>query len=256
MSGCQPPAVSLDSPDSLSAIRAIPQLKVVYCGEVQEQAPRYCAPHQVAEAMCDDMRTLNREAFYVLHLDGKSRIIAKELISLGSLNQAIVHPREVFKGALLNNAAAIIGVHNHPSGDPAPSREDRDITRRLTECAGLLSVRLLDHVIIGFTDNGMNYYSFAESGLLAGTSSDPAYTSSRSPDTSPSPAVLPERVRPPKCEWLVSLRKQAGLTQKQLAELAGFKCQASISQIELGYMKVDEILEKRLRDAFTENLKK
>jgi proteasome lid subunit RPN8/RPN11 len=111
--------------------KPIPQLKVVYCGSVCESAPRYTCPLQVVEAISDDIRQLDREAFYVLHLDGKNRIISKELISLGSLNQSIVHPREVFKGALLNNSAAIIGVHNHPSGDPSPSREDKEITQRL-----------------------------------------------------------------------------------------------------------------------------
>ena len=97
-----------------------------------------------------------------LHLDGKNRILCYELISLGSLNQSIVHPREVFKSALLSSAAALILIHNYPSGDPQPSSEDLSITRRLKEAGELLGVRILDHLIVG---DG-TYYSFADQGVL------------------------------------------------------------------------------------------
>jgi len=83
-------------------------------------------------------------------------------VSEGSLNQSIVHPREVFAPAVRESAAAVIFVHNHPSGDPSPSREDREITRRLKEAGELLGIRVLDHVIVG---DG-SYYSFTESGVL------------------------------------------------------------------------------------------
>ncbi len=96
-----------------------------------------------------------------LHLDGKNRLCCLDIISVGSLNQSIVHPRETFKTALLSSAAAIILVHNHPTGDPTPSREDLEITRRLREAGDLLGVRVLDHVIIGET-----YTSFADRGML------------------------------------------------------------------------------------------
>jgi DNA repair protein RadC len=82
-------------------------------------------------------------------------------VSVGSLNQSIVHPRELFKTALLSSAAAIILVHNHPSGDPTPSREDIEITRRLKEAGEILGVKLLDHIIVG-----SSYLSFTERGLL------------------------------------------------------------------------------------------
>lgn len=85
-------------------------------------------------------------------------------MSQGSLNQSIVHPRETFKAAILANAAAVILAHNHPSGDTAPSREDREITRRLQEAGELLGIKVLDHVIVA-TDSG-NYLSYVESGLL------------------------------------------------------------------------------------------
>jgi len=97
-------------------------------------------------------------------LDGKNRITGLHIVSEGSLNQSIVHPRETFKAAILANAAAVILAHNHPSGDTSPSREDREITRRLQEAGELLGIKVLDHVIVA-TDTG-NYLSFTESGLL------------------------------------------------------------------------------------------
>jgi DNA repair protein RadC len=88
--------------------------------------------------------------------------VCKETVSIGSLNQSIVHPREVFKTALLSNAAAILLLHNHPSGDPAPSQEDLAITRRLIECGDILGIRVLDHIIIGEDC----FKSFSEDGLM------------------------------------------------------------------------------------------
>ena len=102
-----------------------------------------------------------KEYFYTIHLDGKNRIICLEMVSMGSLNQSIVHPREVFKPALLSNAAAIILVHQHPTGDLSPSREDLEITRRLKEAGDIIGVRILDHIIVGDT-----YLSFTSQGLL------------------------------------------------------------------------------------------
>lgn len=102
----------------------------------------------------------DRENFYILHLNAKNIILGKELISVGSLTNSIIHPREVFKGAILNNSASIICVHNHPSGDPTPSGEDIQITRRLQKSGELLGIKILDHIIIGRD----NYYSFEHSG--------------------------------------------------------------------------------------------
>ena len=89
------------------------------------------------------------EEFHIISLDTKNQVIAAFLVSKGSLNASIVHPREVFKRALLTNAAAIIAIHNHPSGRPEPSSEDIRITKRLVEAGELLGVKLLDHVIVG-----------------------------------------------------------------------------------------------------------
>ena len=121
---------------------------------------RYTSPSQIFETF-RFLRHETKEYFLSLHLDGKNRIMAIDVCSIGSLNQSIVHPREVFKVALLSSAAAIILIHNHPTGDPSPSREDMEITRRLKEAGDLLGVRVLDHIIIG-----ESYTSFADRGLL------------------------------------------------------------------------------------------
>ena len=83
------------------------------------------------------------------------------MVSTGSLNQSIVHPRELFKTALLSSAAAVILLHNHPTGDPTPSTEDLTITRRLMEAGDMIGIKILDHIVIGDT-----YYSFAERGHI------------------------------------------------------------------------------------------
>jgi DNA repair protein RadC len=105
---------------------------------------------------------LDREAFVVLLLDQKNRVTGVHVVSVGSLNASLVHPREVFKTAILGNAAAVIVLHNHPSGDPTPSREDHEITHRLRLCGDTLGIPLLDHVVVAVD----GYRSFAESGLM------------------------------------------------------------------------------------------
>lgn len=103
-----------------------------------------------------------KEVFICLHLDGKNRIICMDLVSIGSLNQSIVHPRSVFQTACISNAAALILIHQHPTGDPSPSSEDISITRRLNEAGELMGIKVLDHIIIGDGE----YLSFVERGLL------------------------------------------------------------------------------------------
>jgi len=132
---------------------------------VREDAPawvskRFTSASQVFE-MFHDLQMEAKEHFIALHLDGKNRISCLDRVSVGSLNQSIVHPREVFKTALLSSAAAILLLHNHPTGDPTPSREDLEITRRIKEAGELLGIRVLDHIIIG-----ESYLSFAEQGLI------------------------------------------------------------------------------------------
>jgi len=122
---------------------------------------RFTAPSQIYETFSFLMKE-TKEMFLTAHLDGKNRIICMDLVSIGSLNQSIVHPREVFKTALLSSAAAIILVHQHPTGDPSPSSEDIAITRRLKEAGDIMGIKILDHIIIGDGE----YLSFVERGLL------------------------------------------------------------------------------------------
>ena len=113
--------------------------------------------HALAEYSCED-----REHFITITLDGRSKVIEKRVIHIGTLNQSLVHPREVFRPAILDNAAGIIIAHNHPSGTLEASRADISITQRLKEVAKLVGIELLDHVII----SKEGYYSFSDEGLL------------------------------------------------------------------------------------------
>lgn len=107
------------------------------------------SPEDAAALVMEEMRHLDREHFMALLLSVKNQVIAKELISIGTLNTSSVHPRELFKPAIRRSAASIILVHNHPSGDPEPSREDCEVTERLVEAGKLLGIEVLDHLIIG-----------------------------------------------------------------------------------------------------------
>jgi DNA repair protein RadC len=104
----------------------------------------------------------DKEHFLLLVMNNKNRINGFKVISTGSLTASLVHPREVWRAALHLCAAAVVFVHNHPSGDPAPSPEDQDITRRLKETGDLLGIRVLDHVVLGEE----RFYSFSDRGLL------------------------------------------------------------------------------------------
>lgn len=103
----------------------------------------------VASLFMEDLRYQKKEYFKALLLDSKCGIISIETVSIGELNSTIVHPREVFNAAVKKSAAAIIFVHNHPSGDPNPSKEDFITTARLVECGNLLGIRVADHIVIG-----------------------------------------------------------------------------------------------------------
>ncbi len=116
----------------------------------------------VYELFHERFAAADREEFLAVMLDGKNRALGFHVVSIGTLTASLVHPREVFKAAILANAAAMILVHNHPSGDPTPSAEDRAITERLREAGDLLGIRLLDHVVIG----DARYMSIAEEGSL------------------------------------------------------------------------------------------
>jgi len=123
-------------------------------------------PEAIA-AQCADMATAAQEMFVVFLLNAKNNVIDRCLVTLGILDASLVHPREVFRGALLNNAAAIIAVHNHPSGESDPSAEDIKITRQLVAAGEILGIKVLDHVIIGrATPDRKGHTSLRESGLV------------------------------------------------------------------------------------------
>lgn len=125
------------------------------------------SPNLVWELLGTEMRALHRESLRVVLLDTKYHLLRVEEISLGSLSESVAHPREIFRPAFIYAAYAVIVAHNHPSGDPTPSRADHNLTRRLREAAELLQIQLLDHVIIGNADGGRQpWFSFRESGVL------------------------------------------------------------------------------------------
>lgn len=127
----------------------------------QDMSKQIKGPQDVADLVMGEMQHLDREHFKALLLNTKNRVIRIETISIGTLNSSSVHPRELFKNAVLYSAAAIILVHNHPSGDPTPSDQDIEITERLVEAGKLLGIEVLDHVIIG-----NSFASMKQTGLL------------------------------------------------------------------------------------------
>lgn len=124
--------------------------------------PRINSPADVYRWFAPRMADLAAEEFHVLALDSQSAVLRDLLITRGILNSSLVHPREVFRGAIAEAAAGIIVAHNHPSGDPTPSADDRAVTRQLVEAGRIIDLPVYDHIIIG---NG-RYVSFAETGLL------------------------------------------------------------------------------------------
>ncbi len=156
---CQQPGIG---PAKAAEIQALFQIARRFVDQRLQPGQPYRSSqdafHHFHERLCD----YRKEVFLALLLDSKNRLIREVQISEGSLSASIVHPREVFAPVLRESAAAVLFVHNHPSGDPTPSREDIDITKRLKEVGDLMGVRVLDHIIIG---NG-DFVSLADRGLL------------------------------------------------------------------------------------------
>ena len=141
----------------------IPQVEVSMVREVQISNPKYICSEGVAESeIAKDLIKLDREKFVCLHLNIKNQLISFEVVSTGSLTSSIVHPREVYKAAILANAASIVFMHNHPSGDPEPSLDDIEVTRRLAKSGAILGISVLDHIIVA----QKGYYSFKQQNLL------------------------------------------------------------------------------------------
>lgn len=121
------------------------------------------SPQDAAGMVMEEMRHLDREHFMVLLLNTKNQVLAREVVAVGTLSSSTVHPRELFKLAIRRSAAAVILLHNHPSGDPWPSPEDIQVTQRLLEAGRIIGIEVLDHIIIG--DN--KYISLKTENLLA-----------------------------------------------------------------------------------------
>jgi DNA repair protein RadC len=142
------------------------QLGRQVCSIPLRAGERFCNSRELYTRYRARFFSANKEHFLSLHLNSKNQLIREVLVSIGSLSTSVVHPREVFAPAVRDSTAALIFIHNHPSGDPAPSREDKDCTQRLLHAGQILGIRVLDHIVLGHDD----YYSFADAGLLNGAS--------------------------------------------------------------------------------------
>lgn len=137
--------------------------------ETMPDRPRIRTPEDAARTLRKEARGVEKETFWVLHLDPKNRMKRDpEVITRGLLDASLVHPREVFREAIRAASAAIVLVHNHPSGDPAPSAEDVKVTKQLVQSGRILDINILDHVILGRPQEGRNsdYVSLREEGVV------------------------------------------------------------------------------------------
>lgn len=161
------------SPEELAAVKGIGTAKAcqilaaVELGKRVSTCPRrqksvIGSPGDIVRLVMEKMRYYKKEHFCVMLLDTKGKIIEETEVSVGDLNSAMIHPREVFIQAIRRSAAAVVLIHNHPSGDPSPSREDIETTHRLMESAMILGINILDHIIIG---DGV-YTSMKSEGLM------------------------------------------------------------------------------------------
>jgi len=161
------------SPQEISQIKGIGLAKAVTIAAAVELGKRMSvlpmgdrpvirSPQDAADLMMQRLRYENKEHFIILLLSTKNHVLAMPTISVGSLNASVVHPRELFRTAINHSAAGVILIHNHPSGDPAPSQEDVLLTKRVVEAGRILDIAVLDHVIIG---DG-RYVSLKEKGII------------------------------------------------------------------------------------------
>lgn len=149
-------------PAKVAQLKAAVELGRRLACEVSTPKGVVSSPADVYNLLKERMRYYDREYFTAVLLNTKHHIIGVEIISIGSLNASLVHPRELFKSCIKRSAAALIVAHNHPSGDPTPSAEDREITRRLAEVGKIVGIQVLDHIIIGEKD----FVSLKEQGVI------------------------------------------------------------------------------------------
>ncbi len=156
---CRLPGIG---PAKAAEILAVGELARRFATTALPSGKRYTSSLEVFQHFHERLRDRKKEVFLALLLDSKNRVLREIQVSEGSLNASIVHPREVFGPVVRESAAAVLFVHNHPSGDPTPSREDLELTSRLRDAGTLMGVRVLDHIIIG----SERYMSFADQGLM------------------------------------------------------------------------------------------
>lgn len=149
-------------PAKAAELLAVFELARRFATEALRPGDRFTCSADAFRHYHERLRDLRKEVFLTLALDSKNRVLREIRVSEGSLNASIVHPREVFAPVVRESAAAILLIHNHPSGDPTPSREDLEITTRLCQAGELMGVRVLDHIIIG----SGSYVSFVDRGLM------------------------------------------------------------------------------------------
>ncbi len=134
---------------------------------IRESNGDKCTTPEDVTRQVADLRNAAQEALICITLDTKNRVIDRHLVTLGTLNASLAHPREVFRHAITDAAASIVLAHNHPSGDPTPSAEDVRITRQLVEVGRVIEIQILDHVIIGRSqDERPDFISLREAGLV------------------------------------------------------------------------------------------
>jgi DNA repair protein RadC len=161
------PAVTFDELKVLSGLGPAKACEILACFELGKRllkgkiAGLYLRPEDVWKEL-RDIRDHKKEHFVIFFLDSRNQEIKREIISVGSLNANLVHPREVFEPAVKNLAAQVILAHNHPSGDPEPSEDDLELNKRLVEAGKILGIEVIDHIIIGKA----GFLSFKEKGLL------------------------------------------------------------------------------------------
>jgi DNA repair protein RadC len=139
------------------------QVKLVRDGSQASERKKVDSPATAAHVLQQYLDGVDREHFVVLLLDTQNQIIGIHTVTVGTLDASLIHPREIFKTAILANAASILLAHNHPSGDPTPSAEDRMVTRQLAEAGVTMGIEVLDHIVVGDVHR---YYSFREAGTL------------------------------------------------------------------------------------------
>ena len=142
----------------------VPKIQISLVKEIYVSNTSYSCSEAVAqcEIVDKELKNADREKFICIHFNIKNHIISYEVVSMGSLTSSIVHPREVFKAAILANAASVVFLHNHPSGSTEPSLDDIEITNRLCKAGAILGINVLDHLIIGYNE----FYSFRQHNLI------------------------------------------------------------------------------------------